>query len=197
MYTANLNIDDFVRDSQRGTQVVISAKRFRAMLHTMKVELIELVSLIFPFAFIKSIISFVITILAIPITFIVLCVAVPLLWLFFRYLRYRLQKKLITDIRLNSDNYADYRKAHDVMNSFISSLKDFKDIELKGIPFFLRFLLKEVQNISKVICQGHDNLQAAFDNLDADIAPSSLNVFTPISSQELWENRPKVYQYRL
>lgn len=197
MYASNLNIDDFVRDSQRGTQVVISAKRLHAMLHTIKVELVELVSLIFPFAFIKSIFSFIITILAIPITFIVLCVVVPLLWLFFRYLRNRLQNKLITDIRLNSDTYAYYRKKHDVMSSYLSTLKDIKDIDLKGVSFFLRFLLKEIQNIIKVMYKGHDNLQAAFDDLDANIAPSSLNVFTPISSQKLWANRPKIYQYRL
>jgi hypothetical protein len=192
----SIYLNDFVRDSQRSTQVVVSVKKIHQFLRALKSNILELISLIFPFQLLKTPIKFILNIFAFFILTAIVVIAVPCVWLFLRYFRYRLQKQSNIDIRFSLDNYADYRKSYDIINSFIGDLKDFNTLDLKDVPFGFRFLVKEIQKLSNIVCQFHKKLTDAFDDLDNSGSKSSLNIFTPISSQELWENRPKVYQYR-
>lgn len=170
MYTTALNIDDFLHDTQRPAAVVISGRKFYDAIR-------------------DGVSGFLATFL--------LAFAMPFAWLFIYIFRYRLQKRIPNGIKLTSENYAQVRSAYDTLLTITDDLQKIQTADIKNIPFWLRGFFREIQRFCAVICQVNDSIKTALDDMNNDYPTSTQNVFQPISDDVLWQNRPKVYQYRL
>jgi thiosulfate reductase cytochrome b subunit len=166
--TNNLNLNHFVRESQRADAIVAA--------HHFYIALRDKVHYWF--------------------AYILLGLSLPLVWLMLYIFRRRLQKRLPT-IQLTTDNYAELRQERDLLTQIHTELKEVGSIQIQQFPYLIRIVLKEVMIIHKTIGDVVMQLKTAFDALDQNRPKSVHNVFTPISGDTLWQSRPKNYAYRL
>lgn len=170
MYTTTLNIDNFLNDSQRPADMVMSGRKFYDAIR-------------------KGTNSFVAAIF--------LVLALPFAWAWVYKYRCRLQKHVLQGFKFKNDNYAQMRSAHDVLSTIVSSLQIIQAANIQAVPFWLRGFIREIQCFLGVICQANDGIKVALLKMDSDYSASKIDVFQPISDTLLWQNRPKVYQYRI
>jgi hypothetical protein len=166
--TNNLNLNHFVRESQRADAIVAA--------HHFYIALRDKVHYWFAYT--------------------LLGLSLPLVWLMLYIFRRRLQKRLPT-IQLTTDNYAELRKECSELMQIHAELKEVGAIQIQQFPYLIRIVLKEVMIIHKTIGDVATQLKTAFDALDQDRPQSSHKVFTPISGDTLWQSRPQNYVYRL
>jgi hypothetical protein len=166
--TNNLDLNHFVRESQRADVIVVA--------HHLYIALRDKVHYWF--------------------AYIVLGLSLPVVWLMLYIFRRRLQKSLPT-IQLTTDNYAELRQECDELVQIHKELKQVRAIKVQQFPFLIRIVLKEIMMIDKTIGDVVMQLKTAFDALDQNRPKSVHKVFTPISGDTLWQSRPKNYAYRL
>jgi hypothetical protein len=170
MYATANSIDDFLHDSQRPASVVISGRQFYNALK-------------------NGVNSFVAT------SFLFL--SVPLAWGFVYYFRVRLQKRIPNKINLTTENYAQVRVSYDKLCQLLDGLENVQKVNLSTTPFWLRGFFREIQRLATVLCEAINSVKSDLDAMNDNFPKSKLNVFEPVSDEELWNNRPKVYKYRL
>jgi hypothetical protein len=112
-----------------------------------------------------------------------------LLWLANRNLKRQLRKPLILD------NYVQLREEYDRLNLLFEQDK-YLNIKVypQKSPWFLKGVLKQSNSILSLTHQRKDAIGALLSTLDEDIYTTDL--LKPISENDLWASKIKVYDYR-
>lgn len=118
----------------------------------------------------------------------------PIIYILLYLVRSRIQK-YSANIIINTDNYVDYRHSYDKLSHLIQKIDidNISDDDIKNIPFYVRYIVKEFLLIVKVIKETHNNLGAALKDINKN-SPKS-DFFTLRTESELWESRNKSYDY--
>ena len=120
-------------------------------------------------------------------------IAVGVMWLFLRDQRSKLKKLLSTDVDLT--NYKKTRIEYGRLNAIFEVIGDRNfDKTIARSPWFLRGILRLMEDILRLIRQRRDAIGLAFKQLDAT-APHT-DLLRPVTEAELWEHRTKAYDYR-
>jgi hypothetical protein len=120
------------------------------------------------------------------------------LWGVLYYLRNRIIKASnFSKITLNYNNYKDLRVQYDTLSGLLSELPNTDKLKqsLHNIPFVFRGIAKEVIFIKDAMIDRHNAIDGVLKSLNKINTSKSKGLLTPVSEDDLWQNRTKVYDY--
>lgn len=167
---APISLNDFAQDSQHSARVVIGLKNmFVGIKH-----------------FLGNFAAYTIAYIAL----------VPVIILF-KYLRYRIQKTIPKTIKIDEKNYSGIRDTFDKSTAIVKVLQPLYNINMRNIPWVIRIILRQIQKLVQTLEVANDRMLFALTKLDNVPSNDSPKYFEQIKEQELWNQRPKNYQYRV
>lgn len=122
--------------------------------------------------------------------------AFPLLWLLLTYATHLIRRSEIKPIDFTSSNYFKIRKSYTLVNEVLDKSKGLRDADISHLSFLYRVIVRQVQDMFKVIEMQQKELSKYFDDfskLPNNQSPKILNI---IPESELWEDKIPSYQYR-
>ena len=94
-----------------------------------------------------------------------------------------------------SSEYNKLRSHLDEVRALYPFLKKVKKLDLKDLPWAVRYCGFEMQKMTNTLLQYFTWLEKELDCLNTEQFKSQSKTFNFTSEKELWENRNKAYQY--
>lgn len=123
-------------------------------------------------------------------------VAIPFI-LLIRYLRYRIEKAVPKNIKIDSSNYANIREGLEKSTAIVEQLRPLVNLNNSHLPFIVRFLLNQIKKVVETMDKINHKIFMALSQLNDIPCQTQPSLFECVTESELWTNRPKVYQYRV
>lgn len=121
---------------------------------------------------------------------------VPLVVVFVRIILYFMKnkiKKSTNRLRITTRNYHKYMEAYVILNKKKKEISELTDRDVSSFPWFLRGVVKDINEISRIASVYHDELEKAL----GDPNSKKGEYFEYIPPKELWSRRAKAYSYKL
>ncbi|MEN0003621.1 MAG: hypothetical protein AAF798_05745 [Bacteroidota bacterium] len=177
--------------SNRATAIVVNIKQlYKAIIATLNYDIRK---------DINKILSTILALILMPLAIFSLVGIFIIVQFLLRYLLHKVKrsnkKNAATDFSITTENYKQWRLIADKLATDVNLLKSFKRASLDKVPWHFRWFISLGKKFATQQIVMHDNLNKSLNAFDK--GAKSGDMFKHVSSDELWKNRIKAYEYSL
>jgi hypothetical protein len=107
--------------------------------------------------------------------------------------RKKMRKSLSIQVQINKSNYRQMKLEYDALVRIIDQI-DIQHLDRPEVPWYLRRLIRIIQDVRNLMIQRKNALLSAFNALDQQAPKTSL--LTPLDQDALWNRRAQANEYR-